>query len=249
MQLKIISSSSSGNSYLLTNGKETLVVEAGMPFKKVKEALNFDISHLVGVVCSHAHLWGKLDHIKYISQFSDAGINCYSSREALTSIGIIDSPFAKPIEPNNIIKVGGFDIVAFELEHDVRCFGYLIRHDDIGKLLFVTDTSYIPYKFNGLRNLMVECNYSEELINQSASFSNSVSAIRSRVMDSHIEIETLKIFLKNTDLSMVDNIILLHLSSSNSNAKEFKEDIERLTGKRVFIADSGMSINLKAWDF
>ena len=56
MQLKIISSSSSGNSYLLTNGKETLVVEAGMPFKKVKEALNFDISSIEGCISTHQHL-------------------------------------------------------------------------------------------------------------------------------------------------------------------------------------------------
>lgn len=55
MQLKVISSGSSGNSYLLTCGCETLILDVGRPFKEVKIALGFNIRQIVGTVVTHEH--------------------------------------------------------------------------------------------------------------------------------------------------------------------------------------------------
>ena len=38
MQLKVIGSGSSGNSYILENETEALIIEAGLPFLEVKKA-------------------------------------------------------------------------------------------------------------------------------------------------------------------------------------------------------------------
>ena len=56
MKLSVLSSSSKANSYLIHNENEVLIIEAGLPLSAVKEKLNFDISNIVGVVISHAHL-------------------------------------------------------------------------------------------------------------------------------------------------------------------------------------------------
>ncbi|MCR5753777.1 MAG: MBL fold metallo-hydrolase [Acetatifactor sp.] len=56
MLLKCLGSSSYGNCYVLDSGKEALVIEAGIDFKAVKVALDFDIKKIVGVVISHCHL-------------------------------------------------------------------------------------------------------------------------------------------------------------------------------------------------
>jgi phosphoribosyl 1,2-cyclic phosphodiesterase len=56
MNLQILGSGSSGNSYLLKSEKDILVIDAGVSFQKVKEAVNFQISNIVGVLVSHAHL-------------------------------------------------------------------------------------------------------------------------------------------------------------------------------------------------
>ena len=53
--LKVLNSGSSGNGYLLTNGKETLILECGVKFAECKKALNFDISSIVGCTISHEH--------------------------------------------------------------------------------------------------------------------------------------------------------------------------------------------------
>ena len=56
MYLTCLGSSSNGNCYILQNEDEALILEAGMPFKEVKKALDFNISKVRGVCISHEHL-------------------------------------------------------------------------------------------------------------------------------------------------------------------------------------------------
>ncbi|MNP81687.1 hypothetical protein D3C76_1801220 [compost metagenome] len=69
--------------------------------------------------------------------------------------------------------------------------------------------------------------------------------LRDRLIKSHFSLENVKEFLKANDLSKVRNLMLIHLSSSNSNAKTFKSDIERFTGVPVYIANKGLEIELE----
>ena len=56
MVLTTLGSGSSGNTYILKSEKDILVIDAGISFQKVKEATDFQISDIVGVCVSHAHL-------------------------------------------------------------------------------------------------------------------------------------------------------------------------------------------------
>lgn len=55
MKLSVLASGSKGNCYCLENESECLIIEAGMPFKAVKEHLTFDVLKIVGVLVSHEH--------------------------------------------------------------------------------------------------------------------------------------------------------------------------------------------------
>lgn len=55
MKLICCGSGSSGNTYLIKTNTETLVLDAGVPFKEVKIALGFNISQISGVVVTHEH--------------------------------------------------------------------------------------------------------------------------------------------------------------------------------------------------
>lgn len=55
MFMKTIGSGSSGNCYVLDSGKEILIIEAGIPFSDVKEAIDYQTSRIVGVLSSHEH--------------------------------------------------------------------------------------------------------------------------------------------------------------------------------------------------
>ena len=62
MKLKILGSSSSGNCYILDNGNEALIIEAGIKLLDVKKALGWNIRKVVGCLITHQHN----DHSKYI---------------------------------------------------------------------------------------------------------------------------------------------------------------------------------------
>jgi len=108
---------------------------------------------------------------------------------------------------------------------------------------------YLPYKFAGLNNLILECNYSQEILDSRLSEGNTIEMVRNRVIGSHMSLETCKDVLRANDLTGVNNIVLIHLSDGNSNSALFKTEIRNLTGKSVFIADKGMNIDFNATPF
>jgi phosphoribosyl 1,2-cyclic phosphodiesterase len=245
MELKVLGSSSSGNCYLLQNDKETLIIECGLPYKSILKGLNFNLSNVVGCLVSHEHN----DHSKAMRDLLLNGIDVYTSMGTARAIArkfeVIETYHRlNYIKSEKQFKAGGFTILPFAIDHDTEePLGFLISHSDIGKLLFVTDTYYIRYKFNGLKHLLIECNYSKKILqNNIGNGSNEVSP--QRLLRSHFSFENLKEFLKVTDLRKCEDITLIHLSDSNSNAKQFKAEIEELTGIPVNIADKGLVIEL-----
>ena len=58
-----------------------------------------------------------------------------------------------------------------------------------------------------------------------------------------MSLETCLDVLRNNDLKMVNNILLIHLSDSNSDEVLFKQEVSDLTGKIVNIANKGLVIN------
>jgi len=236
MKLKVLGSSSKGNCYIIGNKQSILILEAGIPLKDVLPAIKFDISKIVGVLSSHIHG----DHSKCIPDYLFRSIPVYGP-ESLTQYHKINV-----VEHKKTFHVADFRIMPFALKHDVPCLGYLIKHPQAGTLLFCTDTYYMPYKFKGLNHILVEVNYSKEILKENINI-HPVHA--KRIMYSHMELQTTKNMLKANDLSKVVNIVLLHLSNDNSNARLFRDEIVSATGKMVYIADKGLEISLNKEGF
>lgn len=55
-KLKVVGSSSSGNSYVLDCNGEVLLIELGLKWNDILRGLNFNIRNVVGVLVSHSHL-------------------------------------------------------------------------------------------------------------------------------------------------------------------------------------------------
>ena len=238
MQLKILGSSSAGNCYVLETDIEALVIECGVLFMDVKKAVDFNISKIKGALCSHSHK----DHSKFINDFLNARIGVYISEQTKKEIELKCLLQPTIIKENEQFMIGNFTVLPFLVKHDVECFGFLIHHQECGKLLFVTDSYYVPYTFSGLNNLLIEANYSLEILMKNVSDGRMHGAMLNRTLQSHMSIETCCEALAANDLSKVNNIVLIHLSAANSNADEFQRRIERQTGKKTTIADKGMVI-------
>lgn len=56
MLLKINATGSSGNNYHIKYNDEILLLDAGLPIKDIKKAIDFDIGSVVGCVVTHKHL-------------------------------------------------------------------------------------------------------------------------------------------------------------------------------------------------
>jgi phosphoribosyl 1,2-cyclic phosphodiesterase len=239
MELIVLGSNSAGNCYILNGEKEALVIEAGVRFSEVKQALNFDIAKLAGCVITHAHN----DHSKYINDFMKVGIKTLAPSHTFESKAI-NSHFAKPINHGTGYRVGGFSVIPFNVVHDVPCVCYVIDHAEMGRLLFVTDTMFLEYQFGSVNHYMIEANYSDSIAKRNVMNGSLNNSLIKRTYESHMEFETTKSILKNNDLSVCRSIVLIHLSDGNSDEKMFKKECEQLTGKPTYIAKAGLIINL-----
>lgn len=247
MKLRILNSGSVGNCYILDNGKDALVIEAGVKFMEVKQAMNFEISRINGCLLSHEHG----DHSSHVSEFMDNRIPVFASKGTFDSLihkmrieRYVGSSVMNVLKNGMQIRVGAFRVIPFDVQHDcAEPLGFLINHPDMGTTLFATDTYYLKYKFSGLNNIILECNYRDDILQRNVMKGNIPPFLLKRTMQSHMSYDTCIRTLQANDLRSVHNIVLIHLSSANSNADEFKKGVEDATGKVVSIAEKGMTIN------
>jgi phosphoribosyl 1,2-cyclic phosphodiesterase len=246
MQLKVINSNSSGNAYILENDREALLIECGVNFDKIKQALNFNLNKVVGCLVTHEHG----DHSKSIADVVAAGINVYATEGTFAALNFTNHHRAITTFSGDEFKVGSFRVKPFDVKHDVKePVGFLIHHDECGKILFLTDSYYCQYTFSGLNNIIIEANYCGDILKKRVRDGLNPKFLGDRVITSHMSLETCKQMLGANDLSRVNNVVLIHLSDSNSDEKRFKYEVEQQTGKQVHIAVSGLTIDFNKQPF
>lgn len=234
MSIKVLASGSSGNCYLLETEKETLIIECGIRYRDILKGLNFDLNKVVGCLISHEHG----DHSKAINEIMNAGIDVYMSVGTKEGIDFKSSATHRIniVKHGKRYKIGGFDVVPFNVEHDVsEPLGFLLQHKELGRILFATDTYYLRNTFINVDHILIECNYSEDILEE-------IPPYRVRVLKSHMSLETLKETLKTWGLSRTKDITLIHISEGNGEPKRFRKEIEELTGIKTYVAMPGLEI-------
>lgn len=233
IEIKPLGSSSAGNAYRITDGKTQLLLECGLRIKDLQRGLNYQLSNIAGCLLTHNHL----DHCKAAPDIMRAGIDVYASAGTLAAAGL-NGHRAIPITARQQFSLGTWTVLPFEVEHDVdEPLGFLLANEDGDKLLFATDTYYIRYRFNGLTHLLIECNYSERILDENIIAGRVHVRMKRRLVRSHFSLENMKEFIKANDMSRVEEIWLIHLSDTNSDAELFKREIQALTGCPVYVAD------------
>lgn len=240
MRLNVLGSDSNGNCYVLQTDKEALIIEAGVRFSEVKKALKWQLSKVVGAVITHEHN----DHAKYIRDFVSNGITVLALPSVFRAKGIDSLSFRKEIEPMHGYIIGGFRVFAIPVCHDVPCVGFIIEHEDMGRMLFVTDTMMLEYRVPGLNHILLEANYAEDILDTKIEAGSVPLSMKPRLIHSHMEIETTKGILRANDLSGVNEIVLIHLSNGNSDERRFVREVQETSGKPVYAAVAGLELNL-----
>ena len=234
-----LASSSSGCAYRLSGGGATapILIDAGIRFELIQQGLDFQIATLGGCLISHAHG----DHVKAVKKLMDAAVDCYASEETWDQL-------TKSIGSHHRMRTckelkefevrGGWKILPFDAVHDMPgTLGFVIGSPDGFKALYLTDSAYSRYKFDGLTHIYIECNFSQELLRDNVEKGKVHAERFARTQRTHMSLERLIQMLKANDLSKVEEIHLLHLSSVNSDELGFKKAIERATGCPVYVAE------------
>lgn len=234
MKLKCIATGSTGNCYLLTSDSgETLILDCGIPIKEIKKGLDWNIKDVMGVLCTHKHL----DHSKSLDNFKKMSIPVFA-------------PYQRNYNKKNY---GGFTIYPFPLQtldgnwthtdangEPCPIYGFLITHKEIGKMLYITDTELIKWKFKGINHILLGTNYDKDLVN----VDNQSKA--NHVFRGHLSIDTACDFVKANHSDSLQNVIMCHLSSENSDRDSFIEKMKKVAcGANVDVAEAGKSWDLK----
>lgn len=231
VSLSVIGTGSSGNGYILSCGKDKLLLECGMPLKKVIAVLGYDISSVCGVLVSHEHG----DHAAYLSDYADF-FAVYGNKTLFRRYNT-KVVYLKPRERK---KIGNFVIIPLPVPHgECENYAYVIRHAMMGVTLFCTDAERCPYKIAKLDNAIIECNY---VIGRVIEKLDNGDEIRSSY-HSHMELSESIDFVKKND-ERLRNIVLIHKSSSNFDEREVRSRFMSETCREVIVASSGDRINL-----
>lgn len=240
MQLRVLGSSSKGNCYLLVASDEVLIIEAGVKLIEVKKALSFRTENIMGCLISHLHN----DHAGYIKEYADAGITILTAESVKQNklLSLYDNR-VRVVYPEHGYKLGPYKIIPFEVQHDVPCLGFFISHPECGNVMFITDTYVCEYTFPDLNHVIIECNYSDAILEHNIIYKGLNPLMRPRLLYSHMELETCKNVLRSLDLSQVINIVLIHLSDGNSNEAQFVSEISDEFCKTTIAANKEIDID------
>lgn len=231
-----IASSSAGNAYLVTSGRGSLLVDCGLPIAKLMEASGFSLSSLDACLVSHSHG----DHSKAVKDLMARGVDVWASPETLKALNLEGVYRANAFESDaHTYGIAGWNVKAFEVVHDCPgTVGFLISNRQGSKLLYMTDTAYSPYRFSGLTHIAVECNFDSDTLRRNAMDGSADVGRQKRVVKTHMSLERLVDMLKANDLSSVREIWLLHLSDQNSDEELIRSEVEKATGRPVYIAQA-----------
>lgn len=243
MLLKCNGSGSKGNNYSLICDDEILLLEAGVHAKDMLRSIDYQVNKVVGCLITHVHQ----DHSKYVSDYMRYGIRAYSSDAVSKDIEEMCGEKVACMQRMRKTQLGGFSIVPFCVPHnETECDGFLISHEKIGCMLFITDAEYCPYSFqkSKINHAFIECNYSIDYLGRD--FANYEHVLRG-----HMELETCKRLIRVLNSPTLRSIGLLHLSGGNSDSKRFVHEIAELVDcdVSVAVADSGTVHELKLEPF
>lgn len=227
MLLKQHYSGSSGNLYEITaNNGSRLLIDPGIKWADVLEALNYNLKGIEGALCSHLHS----DHSQALKDVIQAGINVYANEDTFESHGLLSHRRAKLVADKTLVRLGTFEVYCFDLHHDVPILGFIIRDKTTNEfMLFCTDTSHISQKFKyPFQIIAVECSYNREYLAKRVREKTIHEELAKRLLSSHMEEkEALRYITEFCDGSKLEQVHLLHCSADNINKTRIKKTFEK----------------------
>lgn len=179
------------------------------------------------------------DHSKSLDYFIKLGIPCYGNQD------ICDHHKGCNLLPK-LLKADGFNVQNFELVHNVPNNAFVIDTIDNIRILYCTDTEYIPKRVKGVHYAIIECNHDLDCMIDNA-MDNEFSMSHH---ENHQSLETCIDYLKQIYSVNLQHVILWHISQTNIDAEKAVQRVKNELGfDNVYVADKGLIVELNKDEF
>lgn len=231
IRVRVLASSSAGNAYWISDGQTPLLIECGIRVQDLRERLRFGLASLGACLLSHEHA----DHARSARDILRAGVDLYATQGTIDALGL-EGHRLRPIRAHQQVRIGTWTVLPFDTVHDAaEPVGFLLA-SGAAKVLYFSDSAYCRYRFRALTHLMVEANWSGELLDNNVREGVIDETLAARIRRNHMSLERLLQMLAANDLSRVEAIWLLHLSDQNSDEEMFARRVREVTGRPVYVA-------------
>ena len=210
MKLYTVGTGSLGNCYLLRrDNNKYIALDCGCKWRDVLIGCNFKPIDIEFALVTHSHS----DHARHMGDFEANGIDVINPDNAF---------------PKKIIKKGDCKVVAFEVPHDVKNYGYLIRVDG-RTIVYMTDFGYCRYTFRSwnVDTFIIACNHIAPPDSEEANYAHVVMG--------HSSLSTVKDILAANKSESMNNVVLCHMSSS-ADVDLMVSEIQEVVGGDVKVA-------------
>lgn len=219
MKIKVLASSSKGNSTYIESGNTKLLIDVGVSYPyllRELEQISISPLDLDGILITHTHA----DHIKGLqSLVKRTNIKVYTIEEMIPEL-IEKIPQSNIQSLSAITEIKDFKVEYIRTSHDVVSVGYILE-DNHSSLVYITDTGYINRKlFNKISNkkiYILESNHDEKMLMNGP----YPYILKQRILSDkgHLSNHTAASYLKDIVGDNTEYIVLAHLSEHNNTVE------------------------------
>ncbi len=239
MEVKVLASGSSGNAYQVADGEARILLDAGIPAKRIQAGIGFKTHELAGCLVTHSHQ----DHCKAVKDLLKFGVDVWMPGKEADAAGIPAHHRLHRLEESEdgagtyrAFRCGGFTVLPFRTMHDTpEPVGYMVQGPSKEKLPNFTDTYYTPRRLPAPEHLIGERNYDNETVEQVLETGEVQTARLKRLFSTHMSLDNFLAFLRNLDTRNLRKIYICHMSSDRGNEQKIREAVQKQTGAEVYV--------------
>ncbi|WP_078414493.1 MBL fold metallo-hydrolase [Priestia abyssalis] len=225
MHFSVLASGSTGNAIFVSNGEQSLLVDAGLSGKQMEalfQQVDREIKQLSGILVTHEHS----DHIKGLGVLARkyklpiyANEKTWKAMEGL--VGNIASDQRFIFNVGEVKSFGSLQVESFGVSHDAAEPMFFVFHQGHKKFTVITDTGYVSDRMKGIiKNsdaFVFESNHDVDMLRMG----RYPWSVKRRILSDvgHVSNEDAALAMAEVIGDQTKRIYLAHLSQDN-NMKE-----------------------------
>lgn len=238
MEVCALASGSSGNCFYIGNGKNGILVDAGISARQICERMakrGKSADNVKAIFVTHEHI----DHVRGIDVFARSfNIPIFITNGTVENCFVCSNRnLIKIIKNNEVIKVDGMKIEAFSKSHhaaDPVSYNVYFKR----KISIITDAGYgcknIKKHISDSDFLIMEANHDEEMLENGPYPYFLKNLIKSDV--GHLSNKQAALCVLEYSSKRLKNIILAHLSKTNNSPALALKTFSSILKERVDVS-------------